>query len=424
MSEPFPLALFFAPEEKDRVKAAESLLYYAVEEPTNLINLLPQLHLCIQNQLSFPEPKWYITSLITFAIYLALNSVSSLPEDKIVELIHISKTITDRFLHYTTYFPKHMPFFSPMIETFESKHFINKDNISLPILLAYADHCSIGFIHKMSFTLSFINVLSELYKIIKSADPSYFPKLAEPLASPDRVAAGVFLGAWTQTMACYLNEKKDFSSLPPIYNLIELYSSDILNFISEGQMKGPKPSDSLALCAKFLLRAPLASPKKREKYLNLANDSLFNKLAPTLKIEMKHNLDLETQILNSFNENTVKNPESLSNYAVIQIKAIRSIKKVLSVQLIEGYMTYVKAINLLMFSNSPSTFKSKESTYFGELNSKIISLAEDKGKFTITIQSPEKNKAFDTFLVNAEKDVLAKLLIDDLKELENSKNIA
>ena len=425
MSDPFSLALFFASEEKDRVKAAEALLYFAVQEPEKLIDLLPKLHLCIQNHLSFPEPMWYIVSLITYAIYLALKSVTSLPEDKIIEIIQISKDITIRYLHYTSYSPKYMPFFTPMIEIFESKHLINKDNISLPILLAFAEHCTIGFIPKMSFAPVFINIHSELFKIIKDADPSYYQKLTEPLASSDRIAAGIFLGAWAQTMAYFLNKNPDPSYLPPIYDLIALYTADILNFIPEGQMKDPK--DSLALFAKFLIRAPITSPQKRKKYLETANEpQFFNKLTPLLKIEMKHALDAETELINSFNENTVKKPEALSNHAVIQIKAIRVIKKVLSVQPIDGFMTYVKAINLLMFSNSPATFKSKESTYFGELNSKIISISEDKAnsKVTITIQSPEKNKVFDTFQVNPEGDILTQLLIDDLKELECNKSFA
>ncbi|OHT17417.1 hypothetical protein TRFO_12373 [Tritrichomonas foetus] len=193
-----------SPDEDTQRRGMTCLISTSVLQPQIILSGMNEIKLLITSLCVSKSPKWGTISSILLALTNTIKCVPDQIQDQMCTLISISKEITYSFLHSTSLDHAFRPHLFPFVNAI-SKAFQSGVTLNIEIFLKISEHCSIGFAPFASFLPVITSNLKTVINLISSCDSQYYPKLADPIESPDIDVTFFYVSIWAISMKTLIN---------------------------------------------------------------------------------------------------------------------------------------------------------------------------------------------------------------------------
>lgn len=230
------------------------ILNMSLLNPSVIISNIDAIKLLISTLSHSREPNWGTISSIIIALSNAVSICSGIQQETMVKLINISYEITNSFLHTTSIDYVFRPHMFPFIDTIFQKINNGEIKMSLDILLAISDHCSIGFLPYVTFIPVLLASFQQIESIVLDCDATYYDRLTMPIESPDIEVVFFYISLWVIVI-------KDLITRPRLIQSLMRHSKTLLEYSESSDSALSKTSRFLLDCVKAL--TPQISEVKR-----------------------------------------------------------------------------------------------------------------------------------------------------------------
>jgi hypothetical protein len=238
--------------ERDDVseRGAQILILRSRTNPGLIVGHFPEIKLLVTSLCHARNIRWGTVSSIVLAVAQALISDQGSMAACVLDVFEISRIITKAYFLRAVGEPGFMPILRPFGQVLELGFSSGNLKMNIELVLAFSDHCCIGFTPPASMADFFQQRLQEVAAIMVTCDPSCYERLARPISSPARHIGRVFVALWSLVIA-------DLMCRPLVVAAVARHSEALLELASES---GKEVDVSLA--AEFILHCLKATPRE------------------------------------------------------------------------------------------------------------------------------------------------------------------
>ena len=248
-------------------RASQSLIAISSIFPEKVFAHLSDFRLVLASLCAANCVRWGTVSSIFLVFANAINTNPFAVEPHVVELIEMSKMVTQAYLFTPPLNSGYRPHLLPFVHALSKAFCTNVFRLNLEMLLALSDHCAVGFVPNASYIPMMVTQTNDILQLMKNSEPIHYERLCDPISSTDMDVVLFYVSVWAILVG-------KMCERPTIFHALSRKMKWLVQLVAENRFPYVMP-------ARYIVDFVKASQREAEELVAVwktVSESAFNTL--------------------------------------------------------------------------------------------------------------------------------------------------